>query len=179
VVKKILANKKVWGLFLAVFLSITIFIFRNEFVYLKGYGLFGLFILSILGNATIILPVPVVLTAFVGGAIFNPLLTGLVVSFGATIGELTGYLAGVGGGELIIKDQKFNRVYKFMEKHGLWALFVLAAIPNPFFDLAGMVAGATKVPVFKYFVAVLLGKIVKFVTISYLGFASAEIIDNI
>ena len=89
-------HQKIWGIALAILISLLIYIFREKFVHLQGYGLFGLFILSIIGNATIILPAPVILTAFVGGAIFNPFLVALVVAAGAAIGELTGYLAGYG-----------------------------------------------------------------------------------
>ena len=56
-----------------------------------------------------------------------------------------------------------------MDKFGLWALFVLAAIPNPFFDLAGIVAGATEVPIYKYLIVVWFGKLIKFSAFAYLG----------
>jgi uncharacterized membrane protein YdjX (TVP38/TMEM64 family) len=65
-----------------------------------------------------------------------------------------------------------------MDKYGLWALFVLAVVPNPLFDIAGIIAGATKIPVYKYFLVVSLGKLVKFVTISYLGAGSVNLIEK-
>ena len=162
----------------AVVLSILIFIFRGEFVRLEGYGLFGLFILSIIGNATIVLPVPVVLTAFLGGAIFNPFLVAVVVSLGATIGELTGYMAGVGGGAFVEKDVRIQKVKKWMDKYGLWTIFFLAAVPNPLFDLAGIIAGATKISIYKYLPIVWAGKLIKFGIFSYLGANSAGFIDK-
>jgi uncharacterized membrane protein YdjX (TVP38/TMEM64 family) len=165
------------SIFFAVFISVVIFVFRYKFASLQNYGYFGLFLLSILGNATIILPVPIILTAFLGGAVFNPLIVGIVVSLGATIGEMTGYLAGAGGGE-IIDNPKVEKVRKWMKKYGLWTLLVLAAIPNPLFDLAGIVAGATKIPVYKYFLVVWLGKFAKFASISYLGAGSVSLIDK-
>jgi len=167
------------GILFAVTISVIVFIFRDKFVSLQNYGYIGLFALSILGNATIILPVPIILTAFLGGAIFNPLIVGIVVSLGATIGELTGYVAGLGGGEIVEDNSKVQKVKKWMDKHGLWALFVLAAVPNPLFDLAGIVAGATKIPVYKYLIVVWLGKLVKFVAISYIGAGSINAIDKI
>ena len=166
------------GLLFAIAISILVFVFRDKFIGLQSYGYLGLFLLSILGNATIVLPVPIILTAFIGGAIFNPLIVGAVVSLGATIGELTGYLAGAAGGNIVEKDPKIQKVKKWMDKYGLWALFILAVIPNPLFDLAGIVAGATKIPVYKYFLVVWLGKFVKFVAISYLGAGSVGLIDK-
>ncbi|KKR86750.1 MAG: putative membrane protein [Candidatus Woesebacteria bacterium GW2011_GWB1_41_10] len=161
--------KKFAGLILALALSVVIFVYRDKFTNLQGYGYLGLFIISVLGNATIVLPTPVVLTAFLGGGILNPLWVSIVVSLGATIGELTGYVAGVSGKHLINEGGKIQKVKKWMEKYGLWTLFVLAAIPNPFFDLAGIVAGATGVKVYKYFIIVTLGKLIKFGSISFLG----------
>jgi uncharacterized membrane protein YdjX (TVP38/TMEM64 family) len=171
-------HSKVIFLILSLALSVLIFIFRNKFTLLHGYGLFGLFVLSILGNATIIFPVPVILAAFVAGAVFNPTLVAIVIALGSTIGELTGYLAGYGGEELIGKDEKIQKVKKWMDKYGLWAIFVLAAIPNPLFDLAGIVAGATKVSVYKYFAVVFAGKLIKFSIFAFLGSGSVNFIDR-
>ncbi len=167
-----------FSLFFAIVISVIIFIFRDKFTNLQSYGYLGLFLLSILGNATIILPVPIILTAFLGGAIFNPFIVGVVISLGATIGELTGYLAGAGGGGIVEKDRRVQKIRKWMDKYGIWTLFVLAAIPNPFFDIAGIIAGATKIPVYKYFFVVWLGKSVKFLAFSYLGAGSVDLINK-
>lgn len=170
--------QKLGGLVFAVLISAAIFIFRDRFVNLQGYGYLGLFVLSILGNATIVLPVPVVLAAFLGGGIFNPFLVGLVVSLGATIGELTGYAAGASGKYLFKEGEKIKKVRHWMDKYGLWTLFILAAIPNPAFDLAGIVAGATGIKVYKYLIVVFLGKLIKFLTISYLGAGSVGVLGK-
>lgn len=166
------------SLIFALVISVVIFIFRDKFVQLEEYGYLGIFLISVLGNATVILPVPVILTAFIGGGIFNPFIVGIVTAVGAAIGELTGYLVGYGG-KVVIKDsKKLIKIEGWMKKHGLWVLFVLSAIPNPFFDLAGIVAGATGVPVYKYLIVVTLGKMVKFITISYLGAGSIGLLDR-
>lgn len=179
-IKKFLKKySPVLGILFAVTISILVFVFRDKFINLQNYGYIGLFALSILGNATIILPVPIILTAFLGGAIFHPLIVGVVVSLGATIGELTGYLAGVSGGEIVENNPKIQKVKKWMDKYGLWTLFILAAVPNPLFDLAGIVAGATKISIYKYLIIVWLGKLVKFVVISYIGAGSINAIDKI
>lgn len=160
---------KVIGSVLAISISLLIFIFRNDLKELQTLGFLGLFFLSILGNATIILPVPVVLTAFIGGSIYNPFLVAIVISFGATIGELTGYLVGYGGGTLIKDSEKKKKIETWMGKYGIGALFVLAAIPNPLFDLAGVVAGGLKIPVWKYFLVVWAGKLIKFWLLAFIG----------
>jgi len=171
-------QSRLFVLVFAVVLSVLVFFNRDKFVHLESYGYLGIFLISILGNATIIFPMPVILTAFIGGGIFNPLLVGLTTALGAGIGELTGYLAGFGGRVAIKKSEKLLRVEKWMDKYGIWALFVLAVIPNPVFDLAGIVAGATKIPVWKFLIVVWLGKLVKFMTISYLGAGSVGFLNK-
>lgn len=169
---------KILSVIFAVGITILVFVFRNNLTNLQGYGYLSLFVVSMLGNATILLPVPVILSAFVGGAVFNPFLVALVVSAGATIGELTGYLAGYGAGDIINKDIKLLRIKKYLQKYGLWALFILAAIPNPLFDLAGITAGATGISVKKYLLVVWFGKLVKFGIIAFLGSRSIILLDQ-
>mmetsp|Transcript_31513 Transcript_31513/g.99942 ORF Transcript_31513/g.99942 Transcript_31513/m.99942 type:complete len:570 (-) Transcript_31513:1434-3143(-) len=47
---------------------------------------------------------------------------------------------------------------RFLERNGFWGVFVLAAIPNPLFDLCGIFCGQTNLPFLTFFVATLLGK---------------------
>lgn len=171
-------HTRLWGLLFAVTISILIFVFRNKLMVLQGYGLFGLFILNIIGSATLFLPTPLFLTAFVAGAIFNPILVAVVASLGSAIGELTGYLAGYGAEDILEKDLNIQRMRKWMDRYGLWVIFILAMVPNPLFDLAGIVAGATEIPVPKYLAVVWAGKLIKFGVIAYLGANSIVFLDR-
>ena len=45
--------------------------------------------------------------------------------------------------------------------------FVISAVPNPLFDVAGIAAGALRYPLWRYFVFVGLGKQVKFFMVAY------------
>ncbi len=56
-----------------------------------------------------------------------------------------------------------------MSINGFLTIFILAVIPNPLFDLSGIISGATKYSFKKFFVATLLGKTIRFIGISYLG----------
>lgn len=153
----------------SVLISGLIIYFRNDLARLQGYGLFGILLISILGNATVVIPAPVILSAFVGGSIYNPILVGLIVAFGATIGELTGFIAGLGGRVAITDHRHFSKIEHWMGRSGFFTLLVLAAIPNPLFDLAGIFAGATNYPIKKFLLATFIGKSVKFLTVALLG----------
>ena len=71
---------------------------------LKGYGYLGVFIISIILNATIILPVSnMAVMMALGAAMPLPFVVGLVGALGAAIGEMTGYIAGRSGRDLIAR----------------------------------------------------------------------------
>lgn len=156
-------------IFASVLISGVIIYYRNELAKLSSYGYFGIFLINLVGSATILIPTPSLIATFVGGSIYNPLLVGIVSGIGAAIGETTGYMAGVGGSVLIKENRNYKRVEKWMNVNGFITIFVLAIIPNPIFDLTGMFAGATKYSFKKYFLAVTLGKVLRFVGIAYLG----------
>ncbi len=156
-------------LILVIALTILLFIFRNEVKHLGIYGYPGIFIISIIANATIIIPIPGILITTAMGAVFNPLGVALAAGSGSAIGELTGYLAGFGGQVIIEKKDWYERVMNWMKKYGDVTIFTLSLIPNPLFDLAGMAAGTLKLPVWRFLLACFLGKFLKMLIFAYFG----------
>lgn len=124
----------------------------------------------LLGSATVILPAPGLAVVIALGAVVpNLLLLGLVAGLGAALGEITGYLAGYGGHKIIEEQKHYLVVERFLKKHGFWAIAALAFIPNPLFDVAGIIAGGTKYPFGLFLVATLVGKIAKCLLAAYAG----------
>ncbi len=130
-------------------------------------GLFVLFFLSALSNATLILPVPGLALTVLAATVANPLIVGIVAGAGQAVGEMTGYLAGYSGQELIDSSPRYERLARWMRKYGALTIFVLALIPNPIFDLAGIVAGALRMPWWLYLVSAAAGKIIKNILLAY------------
>ncbi len=157
------------ALSVSVAITALIVIFRRDLADLAGYGYVGVFFISLLGNATVILPVPSLAVVFAGGSVLNPLLVGLVAGLGEPLGELTGYMAGFGGSAVIEDRTRFRRVQEWMERRGFLTILVLSVIPNPLFDLAGISAGVLHYPIIKFLTACWMGKTVKAVGIAYLG----------
>ena len=56
-----------------------------------------------------------------------------------------------------------------MKRWGPLAVFVLAFIPNPAFDIAGITAGALHMPVWQFLLAAWLGKSLRFILLAALG----------
>jgi membrane protein YqaA with SNARE-associated domain len=149
----------------AVGISVAIVFFSSkvDIQQLRTYGLLGVFLASLISNATIALPVPG-LAVTIGTAAALPdewWLVALVAGVGEAMGEITGYLAGFGGRAVIENRQMYTRLRYWMQNHGMLTLFVLSAIPNPLVDLAGMTAGASKYGFHKFLLACWMGKTVK------------------
>jgi membrane protein YqaA with SNARE-associated domain len=152
-------------LILAVGISLAIVWFTNryqaELRNLGDYGYLGLFVISIIGNATLIIPAPVFVVACAAGMIYGPIGVGVVAGLGSAIGELTGYMAGAGGKALIPQGKRYEQLTRFMQRHGMLAIFLLGAIPNPIFDVGGIIAGALRMKGWKFIVAAWAGKAIR------------------
>lgn len=150
-------------------LTIVLFVFKDKVAQLGAFGYPGIFLVSILSNATLILPVPGVIFTSAMGAVFNPLLVALAAGTGATLGEITGYMAGFSGQAVIENRQWYERVTGWMKRYGDVVILVLAFVPNPVFDIAGMVAGALRMPLWRYFIFSWIGKVGKMLLFAYGG----------
>jgi membrane protein YqaA with SNARE-associated domain len=124
-------------------------------------GLLGLFVVSIVGNATLIIPAPVFVVACAAGMVYGPVQVGVVAAAGAALGELTGYLAGYGGQAIVPQGRFYHWLRGFMQRHGLLTIFLLGAIPNPVFDVGGLIAGVIRMPVLKFLIAAWAGKTIR------------------
>lgn len=142
-------------------LTIYLLSIRDRIQGFERYGYPGLFLVSLLSSATVLIPVPGVLVTSAFGAIFNPYWVALVAGIGAGLGELSGYMAGFSGRAVLEKVESHERMERWIEKYGEVTIFVLAVIPNPVFDMAGLTAGALKMPVVRFLFWCILGKIVK------------------
>ncbi|MHC1784015.1 MAG: VTT domain-containing protein [Anaerolineaceae bacterium] len=162
---------RVGTLVLVLALTTLLFIFRNKISHLGVYGYPGIFVISILANATIIIPLPGVAITSAMGAVFNPFWVAVAAGLGAGIGETSGYLAGMSSRETIQKSERMRRITGWMEKYGGLTILVLAFIPNPAFDLAGIAAGALKIPFYQFLTWTCVGKILKMLMFAYGGAA--------
>jgi membrane protein YqaA with SNARE-associated domain len=162
-------------------ISVAIWMLGDQIRALASYGYLGIFFFSILANATIILPAPGIAIVFAMGGVLNPLLVAFAAAAGSAIGELSGYLVGFGG-QAVVEDTKiYAKISSFMTgKPSLayLAIFTLAAIPNPFFDIAGIAAGTLRIPILPFLFFCFLGKTVKMIAIAYAGYFSLDFFTN-
>lgn len=157
------------GLVLVIGISALIYTFRDQARQLALLGYPGIFLLALLSNATILFPAPGVAVVFAMGGLFNPIGVALAAGTGGAIGELSGYVAGLSGQAVIERMDIYERIAPYIRKYGPWAILVLAAIPNPFFDLAGAAAGVLKMPIGHFFLAAWAGQIIKMFIFAFAG----------
>ena len=150
-----------------------------------GYA--GIFLANFFGTATGFIPVPG-LTAggqalIIAGSdsLFAP---GVVVAgaSGMTLAESTAYLTGVLGRGLAEERQMplKGRMGRWMRRTAAWidwlmahygfaTLLILSAVPNPFFEFAGITAGAVRMNFWRFLVAVGIGKTIRVILLVIIG----------
>lgn len=167
------------GLILILLLSGLILKYADQLRQLQNYGYFGIFLINLLGSTTIIFPIPALVTAFIGGAVFNPLMVGIAGGVGAAIGESTGFYVGHTGKAVVENKKKYERVEKWMKKYGPITIFFLALVPNPLFDIAGIASGITGVPYYQFLTFTILGKTLRYILIAYAGAGSFDLFGSL
>jgi len=143
---------------------------------LKGYGYLGAFLISLIGNASVLLP-GIVLPILSGLGIFlyhstvglaGPVIVGLLGGAGAAIGEIVGYMAGYSGRAVVQSQKRYYQLGRWVEKWGAIAIFIFALVPL-FFDLVGLAAGALRFPLWKFVLICWLGRTILYVTLVVLA----------
>ena len=150
-----------------------------------GYA--GVFLANLASTATLFIPVPGLTAAaqaliVSSGKILSPFWVGVAGGLGMAIGEITAYVAGMAAA-VVVREEEISAprrlkplidwvtrsVKWLMARYGMPTLFVLSAIPNPVFEVAGWTAGATRFSFLKFIASVTPGKIVRGVLLAYIG----------
>jgi len=163
---------RILALLAVIGISIFVYSIRDRAEEFAVYGYPGIFVIAFLANATVLLPAPGIAVVFAMGSIFNPLAVGIVAGAGGTLGEISGYLAGFSGQAVIERVDIYDRLVLWMKRNGNLTILILAAIPNPFFDLTGIAAGALKVPILRFLFWCWIGITIKMTIFAFLGSAS-------
>lgn len=152
---------------------------------MEDWGYAGVFVTNFLPHVSLFIPLPG-MTAVGHGLIIwgaeelNPVLVVIIGTVAMTTAEFTSYLAGVTGRQTA-ESQQFSIggrpgewlksfwgwLDRFMQRAGYFALFLLSAVPNPFFEFTGITAGALRMNFLA--LAVGLGHLVRIILLVVLG----------
>ena len=156
---------------LAVFLAaagiVAVAVLLHDRLTLSQAGYVGVGLTALLASGGLVLPVPALAAVCAASAFLSPLFIGLIAGVAETVGELTGYFLGYSGRGVVSQGSLYRRLEGWMRRRGWLLLFVLAVIPNPVFDLAGVSAGALRYPLASFLGVVLVGKLIKFMSLAY------------
>jgi membrane protein DedA with SNARE-associated domain len=173
---------RIVALLVAFGISVAVFLLRSEIDIekLKPYRYIGIFVISFLAYATVLLPAPGAAFVFTIGAAFkevpfNTIRLALAAGSGAALGELSGYLAGMGGQAVLENRKIYQKFSGWMEKHGSVTVFALSALPNPLFDLVGLVAGALRMSPWKFLFWCWAGETLKMLVFAASGAAGLDL----
>jgi len=172
------------GIVLTVVVVVVVILYFDDIQALGGYGYLGAFLIGIFGGATYIAPVPMTPVIFVLGTVLKPsfapylgpLFVGAAAGLGETIGALTIYMTGYGGGAAIASTKHgkvqagYSRLSRWMERRGALVLFIFSAVVNPFFYPIALTAGATRFGLKKYIIICIIGKTIKGITVAAAGY---------
>jgi len=165
---------------------------------LAGFSYGGVFLMNLASTATFYFPVPGLtlaaqtIIATEGDSSSFPWLVGVAGGVGMAVGEITAYYAGYIGAE-IVRGREFggsgrlratvDRILRginwLMNHWGMATLFVLSAVPNPLFEIAGLTAGSVRMSFRRFIVSVTAGKIVRGLILAYYGVNAFDWIENL
>ena len=149
----------------------------DQFALLSYLIVFGIQLLS---NLTLVPAGPPFATSImiVAATHWNPLFVALAASIGGTIGELSGYFVGYYGGKssMVESTRFFGVVHRWMSKFGSWAIAILAFQPLIPFDIGGIIAGTSRMPLRKFIPALWIGKYPKYILICYAGVGLIDVL---
>lgn len=109
-----------------------------------------------------------------------------VNAFGFWLGFLFSWMGTVGGAFLVFliirkygqkrllsfirNHKKVQRLMNWIERHGFGPLFLLLCFPFTPSALVNIVAGLSRISIMQYFLAVVAGKLVMIITVSFIGY---------
>ena len=133
--------------------------------FIERYGVAGVFIVSFLGNTIPYSTIPYLFfIVLYAGIARDPLIHALITisgGLGAALGKIIVYFFGYGVRHILPENVKANIDFfaRLFKKSTFIAVFIFAASPLPD-DIIYVPLGAMKYDIKKYFVALVLGKIV-------------------
>lgn len=159
------------GFAASLILLVAAFLLRERLSDFKSLGLLGIFLINLLGNATLFLPAPAIASVIAGGLLYPAILVALAASLGASLGDMVGFFLGISGKALFIKNHHkwYMLLQGVFKKYGGFIVFIVALIPNPFFDVIGILAGVFSFSFYRFFIPLFLGRLIRNLLLAHFG----------
>jgi len=141
------------------------------------FGYFGVFLISLIGALSIIVPIPYTLVIYLLGSVLDPLLIAVSGGLGSALGEFSGYMLGYYGRAVLSEERrrKMDFMMKVFHHYGFAAIFLFALTPLPD-DLLFIPLGIMRYRFVKAFIPAFLGKMLMCFILAYSGHLSIGVI---
>jgi len=141
------------------------------------FGYSGVFLISLVGAMSIIIPIPYTLVIYLLGSFLNPLLVAVSGGLGSALGEFSGYVLGYYGRAVLSEDRrrKMDYMMKVFQRYGFAGIFFFALTPLPD-DLLFIPLGIMRYRFWKVFVPAFLGKMLMCFILAFSGHLSIGVI---
>ncbi len=130
------------------------------------------FVTTLISNASILIPVPVFVAVMIAAASkWDHVIVALTASTAGALGEISGYYAGYLGKKILVTESTpgYEKLVGWMKRRGTLAVFLLSLQPILPFDIAGLISGASRIPLWKFILPCWAGKFPKYLVACYLG----------
>lgn len=141
------------------------------------FGYFGVFLISLIGALSIIVPIPYTLVIYLLGSFLNPVFVAVSGGLGSALGEFSGYVFGYYGRAVLSEERrrKMDYMMRVFHRYGFAAIFLFALTPLPD-DLLFIPLGIMRYRFVKAFIPALLGKMLMCFILAYSGYLSIGIV---
>lgn len=141
--------------------------------FLKPWGFWGLGALALLDSSSIPVPMDLIMGAYVWGDRSHIFLYCLMGSLGSAIGGLLPFYLGRAGGEIFLLNRidraKYEMIKKKFESQEFLAMLIPSMLPPPTpWKAFVFAAGVFEMRVLHFFLAVFLGRMVRWGILSFL-----------
>lgn len=151
------------GLLMAAAFSAPYILFGEQIREMAIVGYVSLFLACSLSNVSILIPSSATIIVLAAASTLNPWVCILCGGLGTALGEQSSYVCGLIGTVGFDASLDWNRkMLEALRKHAFLTVFLFAFVPLPVFDIVGIAAGAIRMNWWKYTLAAVFGKTLKF-----------------
>jgi len=165
--------QKIAAVVVVIAFNIALFLVPIDYTGLGGFAYAGAFLITLIANAAVVVPVPYIpIVAHIVTSADSAAVVVLLAALGSALGETVGFFVGRVEKDLFTGHPWFERLRRFFHNERRAGIFLfLFAIPlNPVFDVGGLGAGALGISLRTFFIAVFVGRIVRFAIIAAIAF---------
>ncbi|MBI3743228.1 MAG: hypothetical protein HY261_02955 [Chloroflexi bacterium] len=141
---------------LAVAISASVYVFRDDVRKLRDYGYLGAFGLPLIGNSLVAVPFPWILIIGQLGQSYSHILITLTAASGAATGDMVGFFLG----HKVSESWRDHKIVQWLVKRPRWqqTVVIIAMSFSPVFAYASVAAGILRYPPAFTFALIFLGE---------------------